>query len=146
MISPFASHNNYQDIMMDTTNCMKMAEKIFGEAEQYTWGLREGNSIEVTVLVFNEQIRKEQNSRTFFQKLIFPRIEFGLRSGETSNREGSLSTTFQQPYLLNEKEAICCAFASLRQNGFCGLLWKRSNIPTGSKRTVSILVGKRKAT
>jgi len=72
VVSPFASHNNYQDIMMDTTNCMKMAEKIFGEAEQYTWGFREGNSIEVMVLVFNEQIRKGAKFKDIFPETDFP--------------------------------------------------------------------------
>jgi len=32
-------------LVMDTMTGMKMAEKMFREAEEYTWGMREGNTV-----------------------------------------------------------------------------------------------------
>ena len=104
-------------------NCMKIAEKIFREAEEYTWGIREGNAIEAVAPMFNEQIRKGVRFRDLFPESDLP--AYRIWSEKLRNLEGrglpvsDISTTI----MLIEKEAmICLRFVGGRMDfaGFFG--------------------------
>jgi len=87
---------------------MKMAEKTFREAEQYTWGMREGNFVEAMVPIFNEQIRKGVKFKD-----IFPESDLSVYktySEKWRNLEGRGLAVSDMPatILLTEKEAVLC--------------------------------------
>src|SRR3989304_5562883 len=101
------------NLVMDTMNCMKIAEKIFREAEQYTWGMREANSVEAMVPVFDEQIRKGVKFKDICPESDLS--EYRIWSEKWKNIEGRGLAVSDIPatILLTEKEALIC----LRFNG-----------------------------
>jgi predicted transcriptional regulator len=96
------------NLIMDTMNCMKMAEKIFREAEQYTWGMREGSAIEAVVPMFNEQSRKGVRFRDLFPESDLPTYRSWSEKWRNVEGRGLPVSDISATILLTEKEAMVC--------------------------------------
>jgi predicted transcriptional regulator len=95
-------------LVMDTMTGMKMAEKMFREAEEYTWGMREGNTVVAMVPVFNEQIRKGVKFRDLFPESDL--LNYRAWSEKLKNVEGRGLAVSNIPatIMLTEREAVVC--------------------------------------
>jgi len=96
------------NLVLDTMKGVKMAEKMFREAEEYTWGMREGNTIDAMVPVFNEQINKGIKFRDIFPESDLP--TYRTWSGKLRNVEGRglPASDIAVTIMLTEKEAMVC--------------------------------------
>ena len=100
-------------LIMDRINCMQMAEKVFREAEQFTWGMLEGSSLEAIAPIFYEQIRKGVKFKDIFPESDLP--AYRTWSEKCRNLEWRCLAVSDIPAIImvTEKEATL----SLRFNG-----------------------------
>jgi len=95
-------------LIMDTMKGMQMAEKMFREAEQYTWGMREGSTVEAMVPVFNEQIRKGIRFRDLFPENDLPAYKTWSEKLRNVDGRGLAVSDIPATVMLTEKEALIC--------------------------------------
>jgi predicted transcriptional regulator len=116
-------------LVIDTMESMKRMETLFGEAEQYAWGLREVRGMSAMGQIFNEQSKKGVKFRDLFPETELPTYT------KQKNVEGRGLPLSDIPavILITEKEAaICLRFIGGRMDyaGFLGkdpmfLTWVR---------------------
>jgi predicted transcriptional regulator len=120
-------------LIMNTMDSMKKFEKIFGEAEQYAWGLREGSSIESIGPMFSEQLRKGVKFKDICPESELATHEISSEKQRNVESRGLPLADIPATIMLTEKEgAICLRFINGRMDYACfvdknpvGLNWIR---------------------
>jgi predicted transcriptional regulator len=107
------------NLIMNTMDSMKTMERMFGEAEQYAWGLREVSGMSAMAPIFNDQQRKGVKFRD-----LFPESELPAYSKQR-NVEGRGLPPSDIPALIlftDKEAAICFRFIGGRMDyaGFVG--------------------------
>ncbi|MFB3888484.1 MAG: helix-turn-helix transcriptional regulator [Candidatus Bathyarchaeia archaeon] len=95
-------------LIMDAMKGMRITEKMFREAEQCTWGMREGSTVEAMVPVFQEQIRKGVKFRDIFPENDFPAYKTWSEKVRNVEGRGFPASDIPAVIMLTEKEAMIC--------------------------------------
>ena len=94
------------NLIMDTIESLNKGERMFIEAEQYGWGLAEGNVPELMGAVMNERILKGVKLRFLIPE---SRLTANMSSHETAQNIGVRGLSEIPAIIaLTEKEAVIC--------------------------------------
>jgi predicted transcriptional regulator len=94
------------NLIMDTIEGLNKAERMFIEAEQYTWGLAEGRVPELMGPIMNEQIRKGLKVRMLVLESFLP--PNAIPPANLPNLEIRTLSEIPTIIALTEKEAAIC--------------------------------------